>query len=111
MKMNMDAINKMGDDAKECIFDKMSWVEQISNLLKSDKYSEVQEVQYTADPDRTWISEVVRIVYVGGGIVDINVTFNSNGAILKEVVAEVYGGGAIGRLPLNWQINNHGKAV
>lgn len=40
MKMNMDAINKMGDDAKEYIFDKMSWVEVVRNTYG---YSTVEQ--------------------------------------------------------------------
>lgn len=73
--------------------DKSKWVELIRDLLWFDGRSEVSDITYFVKDG----TEIVKIRYIGGAESWINVTINSLGAILKEIVAEVYGNGAVGR--------------
>lgn len=72
---------------------KKEFTKQLENLLVFDNdRNEVESCEYSAVPRH----EIVEIKYRGGYTVRINVTANSQGAILKEVAREVYGDGALG---------------
>lgn len=74
--------------------DKKGFTKDLSNLLRSDDRSGVKSITYEMDNEKQL--EIVTIKYDGGSTAKINVTCNSLGAILKEVVREVYEDGAIG---------------
>lgn len=71
------------------------WCDMIWGLFANDPLNGVKRITYT---DRYPLEggEVVEIEYESGYMVRINVTANSLGAILHEIVAEVYGPGAYG---------------
>ncbi len=72
---------------------KKEFTKQLENLLVFDNdRNDVESCKYDRKPNL----EVVEIKYRGGYTVRINVTANSQGAILKEVAREVYGDGAMG---------------
>ena len=75
---------------------KREFVRNISTVLAEDPRSGVEYIEY--DGDFPGGLEVVTIHYYGGGIARINVTINSSGAIYREIGAEVYGDGAMGRM-------------
>jgi len=77
--------------------DKRKWTKDVESLLKTDNRAEIVSIDYARnDPGQHVPEEVVRIRYKGGAVADINVTFNSLGAILKEIVKEVYDQNATG---------------
>ena len=78
--------------------DKRLWTEEVEALLKKDDRSYVQSLDYSIDTKHGWSREVVKITYNCGSEQKINVSGNSLGAILHEIVREVYGYGAIGRI-------------
>lgn len=69
-------------------------VKEIGELMAKDPNSDVKSADYV----HVGVSEYVRIAYRGGESVYINVTINSLGAIHKEMVREVYGSGAFGKV-------------
>lgn len=72
---------------------KKEFTKQLENLLVFDNdRNNVESCKYDRKPNL----EVVEIKYRGGYTVRINVTANSQGAILKEIVREVYDNGAMG---------------
>lgn len=75
---------------------KKEFVEAIAALLKKEEGSDVINITY--DYDSSAGLEVVEIIYYGGHTSKVNVTMNSNGAIFREIAAEVYGNGAFGRM-------------
>lgn len=75
---------------------KRDFVRNISTVLAEDPRSGVEYIEY--DGDFSGGLEIVTIHYHGGGIARINVTINSSGAIYREIGAEVYGDGAMGRM-------------
>ena len=81
---------------------KSEWVKMISDLLSKEKYSGVDFIYYTNETKNGWFREIVRIDYNCGSIAEINVTGNSLGLILHEIVREVYGDGAYGRVTKEW---------
>lgn len=78
--------------------DKRAWAKSIEELLKSEKRSDVASVDYSVESRNGWNREVVLIKFRSGGSQKINVSGNSLGSILHEIVREVYGHGAIGRI-------------
>ena len=69
------------------------FTKQLENLLVFDNdRNNVESCKYDRKPNL----EVVEIKYRGGYTVRINVTANSQGAILKEIVREVYDNGVMG---------------
>ena len=71
--------------------DKKTWTRMIEQLLAFDPRSEVKAIDYTKnEPTDQRPREVIRIHYIGGAVSDINVSCNSLGAILNEIVKEVY---------------------
>lgn len=74
---------------------KKRWCSMILGLLANDPRNKVKRITYT---DRYPLEggEVVEIEYESGYMARINVSANSLGAILHEIVAEVYGPGAYG---------------
>ena len=78
--------------------DKRKWTKEVEELLKKDERSYVQSLDYSIDTKNGWKREVVKITYNCGSEQKINVSGNSLGAILHEIVREVYGYGAIGRI-------------
>ena len=74
----------------------LTFVRNISTVLAEDPRSGVEYIEY--DGDFPGGLEVVTIHYYGGGVARINVTINSSGAIYREIGAEVYGDGAMGRM-------------
>lgn len=75
---------------------KADFVAKLSTVLAEEPGSGVEYIEY--DEDFEGGLEVVTIHYYGGEIARINVTINSCGAIYKEIGAEVYGSGAVGRM-------------
>lgn len=78
--------------------DKRLWTKEVETLLKKDDRSDVQSLEYSIETKGRWKREVVKITYNCGSEQKINVSGNSLGAILHEIVREVYGQGAIGRI-------------
>lgn len=76
---------------------KKEWTAKVSELIANDLRSGVRGITYSKEEKNGWLREIVRIYY-NGGHMDINVTGNSLGSILHEIVREVYGDGAIGRI-------------
>lgn len=74
---------------------KAEFVRKVSELLKREPGSGVEGIKYIC---KNTGMEAVEISYRGGGKAAINVSCNSNGATLKEIVMEVYGGGAYGKI-------------
>ena len=72
--------------------DKKGYTERIEQLLRADPRSDIKECGYTKEDEK----EVVYLIYNSGYSVLINVNCNSLGAILTEVVREVYNNGATG---------------
>lgn len=71
--------------------DKKTWTKMIEQLLAFDPRSDVTAIEYTKnEPTDPRPREVIRIYYRGGAVSDINVSCNSLGAILNEIVKEVY---------------------
>ena len=78
--------------------DKRLWTKEVEELLKKDKRSFVDSLEYSIDTKNGWTREVVTVAFNDGSVMKINVSGNSLGAILHEIVREVYGYGAIGRI-------------
>lgn len=76
---------------------KMHYIDAIEKLLKLDDRNTVETITY-ARPEDGLADEVAIITYKGGHTVVINISGNSNLANLKEIVKEVSGEGAQGRL-------------
>lgn len=74
--------------------EKKQFIEALEKALLMDKYNNIESIKY--HQHENW--EFVRIDYKGGYTVDINTSANSNGANAKEIIAEVYGTGALGRM-------------
>lgn len=69
-------------------------VKEIGELMAKDPESGVASADYV----KAGVSEYVQITYRSGESVYVNVTINSIGAIHKEMVSEVYGSGAFGKV-------------
>jgi hypothetical protein len=83
--------------------EKRIFIEKLTEALKVDKRSQVEAITYYPPNffEKYPNGEFIRIQYnseLGNGFVWINATANSDGANAKEIVAEVYGNGAIGRM-------------
>ena len=78
--------------------DKKTWTREVGELLKKDKRSYLEECEYYKEHD----TEIVKLVFKDGDAVRINVSCNSLSAILHEIVREVYGDGAYGRITEEW---------
>ena len=76
---------------------KMLYINEIEKLLKLDDRNTVDSLTYTTT-DGQFPEEAVIITYEGGHTVVINISGNSNLANLKEIVKEISGEGATGRL-------------
>ena len=76
--------------------DKQGFVKRVKLALIADPRSNVEDIEYISNYEKSRL-EVVEIKYKGGGKARINVTANSLGAIFREIGAEVYGAGAVGR--------------
>ena len=74
--------------------EKELFIEAMEKALLLDKYNGVESCKYYKHEN--W--EFIRIDYTNGYTVDIITSANSNGANAKEIIAEVYGDGAIGRM-------------
>lgn len=69
----------------------------IRAALKIDvNASGVLDMEYVHDEERNL--EFIDIVFTDGSISRINVTINSHEANIKEIIREVYGDGAIGKV-------------
>lgn len=77
---------------------KMYFISEIEKLLKLDDRNTVDALTYTRSEDGGYPDEAVIITYQGGHNVVINTSGNSNLANLKEIVKEISGEGAQGRL-------------
>lgn len=73
---------------------KTEWTRMVGELLREDYRSYVAGCEYS----KTDWGEVVTITYNDGYQTRINVNATSQGYILYEIVREVYGDGAIGRI-------------
>lgn len=74
---------------------KKEFVTAVSNLLKEEQGSGVKEVNYYFDVqkgrgDLDIVTETVVIKFKSGVSEYINVSGNSNSAILTEIVAQIY---------------------
>lgn len=78
--------------------DKKLWTQNVETLLRSEPRSYVDKLEYSIEEKNGWKREVVTITYNDRSQMKINVSGNSLGAILHEIVREVYGQGAIGRI-------------
>lgn len=78
--------------------DKKTWTREVGELLKKDKRSYLEECEYYKEHG----NEIVKLVFKDGDAVRINVSCNSLSAILHEIVREVYGDGAFGRITNEW---------
>lgn len=76
--------------------DKQGFVKKIKDVLVTDPRSWIEDIDYINNYSRSGL-EVIEIKYIDGVKMHINVTGNSLGAIFREIGAEVYGAGAIGR--------------
>ena len=79
--------------------DKAKWVQAIKDLLILDRRSYVQDLEY--EKPRLGL-EIVTVTFLDGSKSMINVTSNSQGAILHEVIRETYGEGAYGHVTEKW---------
>lgn len=72
--------------------DKKRFVKRIEMLLDFDKKNnQVDCLQYKVDyQSEKCYDEYVKVIYENGNVKSLLVTGNSNGAILKEIVKEVY---------------------
>jgi len=72
--------------------EKMRFVRRIETLLAFDqKNNNVDCLQYKVDFQKDdCYDEYVKVIYENGNVKPLLVTGNSNGAILKEIVREVY---------------------
>lgn len=77
---------------------KMLYIQAIEKLLKLDDRNNVDMLTYTRSEEGGFPEEAVIITYQGGHNVVINTSGNSNLANLKEIVKEISGEGAQGRL-------------
>lgn len=77
---------------------KMLYIQEIEKLLKLDDRNTVDSLTYTRADEGGFPEEAVIITYQGGHNVAINTSGNSNLANLKEIVKEISGEGAQGRL-------------
>mgnify|MGYP003304544112 CR=1 FL=1 len=77
---------------------KMLYIQAIEKLLKLDDRNTVDSLTYTRADEGGFPEEAVIITYQGGHNVAINTSGNSNLANLKEIVKEISGEGAQGRL-------------
>lgn len=82
------------DEWAEMFARKERHVKEIGELMSKDLNSCVKSADYV----HVGVSEYVQITYRNGESVYINVTINSLGAIHKEMVSEVYGSGAFGKV-------------
>lgn len=83
--------------------EKKAFVKALSDALKIDKGSGVKSIKYITSVkakersyDEDLYEEIVRIEYIGRFVTLINVEANSNGAIAKKIISEVYGSGDAG---------------
>lgn len=72
--------------------DKKAWTTAVGDLLKMDSRTHVEKIDYVKND---W-NEHVTITFDYGDKSQINVSGNSLGSILHEIVREVYGDGALG---------------
>lgn len=78
---------------------KHDWATDIGRLLNKDNDSHVSAVYYHKEQNaKGWTREVVAIEFTNGRLSEINVTGNSNSAILQEIIREVYGHGAYAKI-------------
>ena len=79
------------EELTKMFLEKIEWINKISDLITSDKRSGVEGISYAhhEDEEKGWRVELVRIYY-NEGHKEINVTGNSLGSILHEIVKEVY---------------------
>ena len=75
---------------------KKEFVRNISTVLAEDPKSGVEYIEY--DGDFPGGREVMTIHHCKGTVARINVTDISSGEIYREIGAEVYGSGAVGRM-------------
>ena len=74
---------------------KARYVDRLAELLREGDL-DIVSLDYNVSNDG-WL-EIVRIHASNGYVTSINVTGNSKVAILKEVVDEIYGDGAYGKI-------------
>ena len=76
--------------------EKRTFVHTMRDALKQDRASGVRDIELILDEERGM--EKMIILFRGSHSVRINATHNSCGANAQEIVREVYGNGAFGRM-------------
>lgn len=77
--------------------EKRDFVKALEKAILSDSHSYVKSIDYDYRENES-PREIVTITYKNDRTVKINVDINSNGANAKEIIAEIYGNGATGRM-------------
>lgn len=77
--------------------EKRDFVKALEKAILSDSCSYVKSIDYDYRKNEL-PREIITITYKNDRTARINVDINSNGANAKEIIAEVYGDGAIGRM-------------
>ena len=73
---------------------KEEFIIRLKLVVMADERSCVEDITYWKQDEK----EVVTIRYVGGAKAMINVACNSNGCNALEIMREIYGSGAIGKI-------------
>jgi hypothetical protein len=81
--------------ARDMYEEKKWYVERLLEPVLQASYLDVDSLSY----EKNGSLEVVTIIYIGGHRDRINVTWNSLGAILKEVALQATGHDAVGYMP------------
>ena len=73
---------------------KEEFITRLKLVIMADERSCVKDITYWKQDEK----EIVTIHYVGGAKALINVACNSNGCNALEIMREIYGFGAIGKI-------------
>ena len=73
--------------------EKQAFIKALETAIKTDNRSYVKSIDYNYNADG-FPKEIITITYKNDSKVRINAEINSNGANAKEIIAEIYGGGA-----------------
>ena len=78
--------------------EKQAFIKALETAIKTDNRSYVKSIDYEYR-ENDLPREIITITFKNDRTVRINAEINSNGANAKEIIAEIYGGGAQGRIP------------
>jgi hypothetical protein len=80
------------------IKEKRDFIKALEKAILTDDRSDVEYIDFIYK-QTVFPKELIAITFKGGCTAYINAEINSNGANAKEIVREVYGEGAMGRIP------------